>query len=302
MPDAKEYKPSVGLRDLYYALVSQDDADAYAAGTPAYLAPAMVANLAPSVNSETLYADDGPFENMVSEGATEIEMEVTEIPLQVLATLTGTVFDPTTGQFIDNGGTPPEIALGFKAKKSNGSYKYYWFLKGKFTKPSEEKQSDSDTPNPKQAKLKFTALKTIYKWTMGSVVDGVKRVVVDGDVPGTTVLADWFNQVVVPSYGGASALSLTASPLDNATGVAVSVSPTLTFNNALATGVAGILLTEADGTVIASAISINAARKIVTINPDSNLDASTVYLIAVAGVTDIYGQTYANTVISFTTA
>ena len=302
MPIAGEYKPSVGLRDLYYALVTQDDASAYAAGTPAYLAPAVTANLAPAVNTETIYADDGPFENIVSEGATEIEMEVTEIPLQQLAQITGVVYDPTTGAMLDNGGTPPEVALGFRAKKSNGSYKYYWFLKGKFTKPSEEKQSDSDTPNPKMAKLKFTALKTVYQWTMDTTVDGVKRVVVDEDVPGTTVVADWFDNVVVPAYGGAAALTLTASPLDNATGVVVSVSPTLTFNNALATGVSGVLLTKADGTVVASAITIDAARKVITINPDSNMSASTVHLISIAGATDIYGQTYANTVISFTTA
>lgn len=301
MPVSGEYKPAVGLRDLYYALVTQDDASAYAAGTPAYLAPAMTANLAPAVNEETLYADDGPFENMVSEGETKIEMEVTEIPLQQLAEITGTVYDATTGSLLDNGGTPPEIALGFRSKKSNGKYKYYWFLKGKFTKPAEDKQTDSDTPNPKPAKLTFTALKTVYKWTMGSVTDGVKRRVVDEDVPGTTNLANWFTAVQVPAYGGAPSLTLTASPANNATGVAVSVAPTLTFSNALATGTNGIILMTAAGAVVTATYTLNAARKIVTITPGSNLGATTVHLIAVGDATDIYGQKLTDTVIKFTT-
>ena len=38
MPIASaEYKSAVGLRDIYYALVTQDDSSAYVAGTPAYL-------------------------------------------------------------------------------------------------------------------------------------------------------------------------------------------------------------------------------------------------------------------------
>lgn len=301
-PVSGEYKPAVGLRDLYYALVSQDDASAYAAGTPAYLAPAMTANLAPAVNEETIYADDGPFENMVSEGETKIEMELTEIPLQQLAEITGTVYDAATGSLLDNGGTPPLVALGFRAKKSNGKYKYYWYLKGKFTKPSEEKQSDSDTPNIKPAKLTFTALKTVYQWTMGGTTDGVKRRVVDEDVPGSTVLANWFTAVQVPAYGGPTALTCTPSPAHNATGVAVSVAPTLTFNNAMATGTNGIILMTTAGAVVSATYTLNAARKIVTITPGSNLGASTVHYITVADATDIYGQKLTDVVYKFTTA
>jgi phi13 family phage major tail protein len=304
MPVDNEYKPAVGLRDIYYALVSQDDASAYAAGTPAYLAPAMTAKIEPAVNTETLYADDGPYENMVAEGETVIDMEVTEIPLAVLATITGSVYDAVTGSFMDNGGTPPYIALGFRAKKSNGGYKYYWYYKGRFTKPSEEKQSDSDTPNPKPAKLKFTALKTIYKWTMGAVVDGVKRRVVDSDVPGTTVVANWFANVQTPTNGTPSALTMTPVPADNAVSVVVSSNLTLTFNNAMNGNVlSGIALIKgSDDSPVAASITINAARTVVTIDPTSSLTSATEYYISVVNATDIYGQVLTNTVVSFTTA
>jgi len=89
-----------------------------------------------------------------------------------------------------------------------------------------------------------------------------------------------------------------------ATGVAVNVSPTLTFNNALnGSALYGIALIKAsDDSPVAAAITINTARKVITINPTVDLTASTEYYMSVDNVTDIYGQTYANTVVSFTTA
>jgi hypothetical protein len=70
----------------------------------------------------------------------------------------------------------------------------------------------------------------------------------------------------------------------------------------LRTGVTGIALVEVDGTIIASAITIDATNKIVTINPTSNLDASTQYLIIVSGARDVYGQALAIAAYDFTTA
>src|SRR3990172_4982823 len=270
-------KSFVGVDKIYYALVSQDDASAYAAGTPAVFAPAMNIAQAPKSNSKTQYADNQPFDAMNSEGETEVDVEITGLPLDVHAVITGRVYDIATGRFFDNGGTPPDIALGFRAKKSGGAYRYYWFLKGKFGPPSEEQASESDTPDPKSQKMKFTAVRTVHQFVLsGSVTDSVKRNV--GETSDTNFSATtWFDDVQVPVAGSPSALTCTPSPADAATGVAVSVSPTLTFNNALRTGVTGISLVEVDGTVIASAITINAANTVVTINPTSNLDALTQY-------------------------
>jgi phi13 family phage major tail protein len=299
-----EYKPSLGLKDIYYALVTQDDLSAYAAGTPKYLSPAMKLTLKPKTNSESLYADDGAYETMASEGETEGELDITELPLITVAELTGTVYDVTTGSWLDNGGTAPYIALAFRSKKSNGKYKYYWFYRVRCQKPEEEKESDSDTPKPKNAKLKITALKTIYRWTMGAVVDGVKRRVVDEDVPGTTVLANWFTSVQVPTIGSPPTLTLTPVPADNATSVSVSANQTLTFANPMNGNVLnGIALIKgSDDSPVAASITINAARTIVTIDPTSNLTAATEFYISVVNATDIYGQVLTNTVVSFTTA
>jgi len=292
----------VGVDQIYYALVTQDDSSAYAAGTPAVFAPAMKIAQAPKSNSLVQYADNQPFDSMNSEGETELNVEITGLPLDIHAEITGRVWDAATGRFFDNGGTPPDIALGFRAKKSNGDYRYYWFLKGKFAAPNEEQETQTDTPAPKSTSLKFTAVRTVKTFALtGSITDSVKRVVgetSDANFSATT----WFDDVQVPVAGSPDALTCTPSPADAASGVAVSVSPTLTFNNALRTGVTGIALVEVDGTVIAAAITINAANLVVTINPTVDLDPATQYLIVVSGARDIYGQALAITAYDFTTA
>ncbi len=103
--------------------------------------------------------------------------------------------------------------------------------------------------------------------------------------------------------GSPSAISVSSSPADAATGVVVSSNMVLTFNNKLAAGAeSGIILTTAAGVPVACARTIDAARKVVTLNPTSNLGAAADHLIVIAGVSDIYGQTLADTVINFTTA
>ncbi len=299
-----EYKSNVGLRDVYYALVTQDDADAYAAATPAVLAPVMAASVAPASNSKTQYANDQAFDTMSSEGETKIDFELTQIPLEIRAILLGKVYDSATGRLFDNGGTPPDVAISFRSLKSNGSYHYLQYLKGKFQPPSKELATKTDTPDPKGTKITFTAVKTVYQFVQsGSVTDGSKGVEGDEDISNFSG-ATWFDAVQVPVVGSPAALTCTPSPVDGATGVAVGGNITLTFSNPLAGNAEkGILLVNQDTQApVAVARTLNAARTVVTLNPTADLDALTDYLVVVHDVTDIYGQALANAVYNFTTA
>lgn len=300
--NAGEYKSVVGLDDLYIAEVTQDDTSGYVADTPEYFSPAAEATVEPAVNRVTQYADDQPYDTISSEGETTISLTVTNIALEMLAKVTGRVFDSVSGRMWDNGGTPPEMALSFRSQKSNGSYRYYQFLKGRFDMPGEEAATKGDSPDPKTVKITFTAVKTIYEFDLGSIDDGVKRVVGDTDTANFSATG-WFSQVQTPAVVAASALSLSSSvPTDGATGISVSANQTLTFNNALVNDAVyqAVLLLASDASVIAGAITLDATKKILTINPTSSLSASTAYIIAY-NVTDIYGQ-HLSGAINFTTA
>lgn len=299
-----EYKSKIGLDNLYIAVVNTDDSTTFAADTPEYLAPAAEASQEPSGSFEIQYADDQPYDVMSSEGETKITLDVTGMGLEMLAKITGRRFDAATGRMFDNAGVAPYVALSFRSQKSNGGYRYYQYLKGKFDMPKEETATKGEKPEPKTLKLTYTAIKTVKKWDLGGgVTDSVKRIVGDDD---TTNFSDtgWFSQVQTPSTTTPSALALSAGdPTGGATGVAVTKTITLTFNNELASDAIYnvTLINSSTGAVVAGTNTLDVTRKIITVGHSSNLAASTLHRAIYAGVTDIYGQTLTG-VLSFTTA
>jgi phi13 family phage major tail protein len=298
------YKSYVGVDNVYYAPVTQDDAALYAADTPAYLAPIMNISMEPAAGAKVQYADNQPFDAMVAEGETKITCEITGMDSEALATILGMTYDVASARVFDNGGVPPYVALGFRAMKADGSYRYYWFLKGRFMKPKEEIATKADTPDIKTVKLEFAALKTIYHFELvdGGLTDGVKRVfgeTSDDDFDETS----WFDEVQVPSAGSLPAFTLTPVPADNATGIVGTAPITLTFSNPIVTGTDGIILMKAtDRSLPTATYVISATYKVVTITPGSALTAGAIYFISVADVTSVYGQKLTDTVLKFTVA
>jgi phi13 family phage major tail protein len=297
-----EYYSRIGLDSLYVALVTEDSASAYVAGTPETLAPAAEASQEPSTSMEIQYADDLPFDVANAEGPTKITLKLTGLPPEMQALITGAEFDPTTGRVYDNGGVPPYFALSFRSLKSNGSYRYYQYLKGKFSMPKEDTSTRGEKPEPKTQDLEFTAIFTTHQFDLGDINGSAKRVYGDED---TTAFdpTGWFTQVQVPGAATPSALALSSSlPTDGATNVVITVNQTLTFNNALVDAAPnGVTLIKAsDGTVVAGTKTLDATKKIITIDPTASLSTSTAYIIVYA-VTDIYGQTL-NGAVNFETA
>lgn len=297
-----EYKSVVGLDKVYVAKVTGDSASAYTAETPEYLAPAADASAEPSTSQETQYADDQPFDVLTGEGETKITLTFTNVPFEMVAKLLGKTFNAASGRMFDqgSGSTPPDYALSFRSMRSNGKYRYFQYLKGKFSAPKDEAQSVASAKTPKPQQLVFTAVNTVYKFDLGgAATESVKRVVGDQDATNFDG-ATWFNQVQTPAVVAPSALSLSGSvPTDGATSVSRTNDLTLTFNNALVSTQGVVLFNPATGDVIASAITLDTTRKIVTINPNASLAASTAHLLTYA-VMDIYGQTL-NGSVNFTT-
>lgn len=297
------YKSILGADNLYYAIVTQDDGDAYAAEAPVYLAP--LANIAvkPKVGTKIQYFDNIPMESLFSEGESEAEIEIQGLPLDRKAELLGKTFDAVNQRMYDDGGIPPYVALGYRALKSDGTYKYYWYLKCQFATPDDEAATKTDTPDPKSIKLMVKALYTTYLFDVdGSNDRSVKKVEIDTAISGADVTT-WFDDVQIPSPSADPSFTLTPAPADGAVSQSVNVAITLTFSNPLRGGAEnGIALLRSDTQAAISVTrSINAARTVVTL-AHSALTAAKTYLITVNGVRDIYGQTLADVVYDFTTA
>ena len=98
-----------------------------------------------------------------------------------------------------------------------------------------------------------------------------------------------------------SALALsTIVPDDEATNVALDANIVMTFNNKIQKE--SVIVTSETGAIVAGSKTWDATGKILTFNPTANLTASTIYLVTLGGVADIYGQSLTATVKNFTTA
>jgi len=99
------------------------------------------------------------------------------------------------------------------------------------------------------------------------------------------------------------ALAIAASfPAEGASEISVSANLVLIFNHEMASGAENnVSLQEAGGSPVTSANSLDVTGKILTVNPDTDLQAASSYRIVIDGVADVYGQTLTEE-ISFTTA
>jgi len=137
----------IGLRDVHYAILDQDDIDdGLDYQSPKQLVGAVTGSINPNASTETLFADDGPMEVASTLGDIELELEMADLPPDVQADLLGHTFNEDSGILERKSeDTPPWLAIGFKALKSNGNYRYIWLLKGKLIVPEETYETRGDS-------------------------------------------------------------------------------------------------------------------------------------------------------------
>jgi phi13 family phage major tail protein len=137
---------TVGLDRLYYAPITE------AAGTgdetygaPVMLAKAISAELSVEIAEATLWADDGAAELVKEFKNGKLTLGVDNIGRGAAVALTGATAD-ANGVLVsssEDGGAP--VAIGFRAKKSNGKYRYVWLYKVKFAVPSTSLATKGDS-------------------------------------------------------------------------------------------------------------------------------------------------------------
>lgn len=298
----KKYGEFVGVDSLYYALVTQDDISGYTAGTPVYLAPAAEISGEPETNNTPTYYDNKPGNNYVSEGVTTLTVTVANVPAQLMATLLGKAYDAASGRVYDSGEpNPPDVAVGFRYNMGRGEYRYYWYLKGTFAGGAEEAATKTNDVDVRTYQLTFTAISTTKEWTVNGKSQSLKRVFGD-TASGSFNGAGWFTQVQTPDVSGApAALAMSSiSPVDGSTTAPKNSPIVLTFNNKIAAE-SVTLLNSTTGDVVTVTKSWDAAGKVLTLTPTAQLAATTKYIVSIAGVVDVFGQSLVASGKDFTT-
>ena len=120
---------TIGLRDLYRAPITIGTSGAEEYGTPVRMAKAISAELSVEVAEAILYADDGADEVVKEFVSGEITLNVNDLLPADLAALLGQKQDADKVVYGADTDEAPYFAIGFRAKKAGGTYKYIWLTK-----------------------------------------------------------------------------------------------------------------------------------------------------------------------------
>ena len=136
---------TVGLDRLYYSKITENIAGDETYGTPQMLAKAISADLEIELNEATLFADDSAAEVVKEFKSGKLSLGINDIGAAVAGDLVGAVIDDN-GVVISQGeGMPSPVAVGFRAKKSNGKYRYFWIYRVIFGIPATNLATKGDS-------------------------------------------------------------------------------------------------------------------------------------------------------------
>ncbi|WP_432422585.1 major tail protein [Thermoanaerobacterium thermosaccharolyticum] len=136
---------TIGLDRLYYAKITENENGEEIYDTPVPLAKAITAELSVELAEATLYADDGAAEVVKEFQSGTLTLGVADIGVDVAEVLTGATLDDNKVLIStsEDGGAP--VAIGFRAKKANGKYRYFWLYRVKFGIPATNLQTKGDS-------------------------------------------------------------------------------------------------------------------------------------------------------------
>jgi phi13 family phage major tail protein len=190
---------TIGLDKLFYSKITEDTDGSETYETPVQLAKAMSAELSVELAEATLYADDGAAEIVKEFKSGTLSLGVDDIGASVASDLTGATIDEN-GVVVsasEDGGDP--VAVGFRAKKSNGKYKYYWLYRVKFGIPATNLATKGDSITFSTPTIEGTILRR-------NKVDGKgkhpwKAEVTEGDATvSAETITNWYKEVYEPTY------------------------------------------------------------------------------------------------------
>lgn len=195
---------TIGLDKLYYSKITEDASGIETYETPKTLAKAVSAELSVELAEATLFADDVAAEIVKEFKSGTLTLGVDDIGVEVAADLTGAQIDKNNVLISGGQDAGSPVAIGFRAKKSNGKYKYYWLYRVKFGIPAASLATKGDSISFSTPSIEGTVLCRNKPDASGK--HPWKAEVTEGDKGVTeTVIADWYKSVYEPTYEAGSA-------------------------------------------------------------------------------------------------
>ena len=193
---------TIGLDRLYYAKITEGENGEETYATPTPLAKAISAELSVELAEAILYADDGAAEIVKEFKNGTLALGIDDIGSTVASDLTGATIDDNHVLIStsEDGGTP--VAVGFRAKKANGKYKYYWLYKVKFGIPATNLATKGDSITFSTPAIEGTIMRRNKLDAKGK--HPWKAEVIEGDTEvAAETITNWYKNVYEPSFASA---------------------------------------------------------------------------------------------------
>jgi phi13 family phage major tail protein len=203
---------TIGLDSLYYAKITEDQNGIETYGTPKVLAKAMTAELSVELIEAILYADDGASEVVKEFKSGALTLGIDDIGSLVAQDLTGCKIDSNNVVVSrsEDGGSP--VAVGFRAKKANGKYRYFWLYRVIFSVPATTLATKGDSITFSSPTIEGTVFRR-------NKLDGEnkhpwKAEVTEGDTGvSASTISSWFTSVYEPDFTAVTpTITITSQP------------------------------------------------------------------------------------------
>ena len=190
---------TIGLDKLFYSKITENENGEETYATPVPLAKAMTAELSIELAEATLYADDGASEIVKEFQSGTLTLGIDDIGTAVAEDLTRAKIDSNKVLISagEDGGTP--VAVGFRAKKSNGKYRYFWLYRVKFGIPGASLQTKGDsitfsTPTIEGTVMRRNKVDVLNNHPWKSEVNE------DDSSVSSSTISGWFSEVYEPDF------------------------------------------------------------------------------------------------------
>lgn len=156
MPETVVNTRRMGMKDIYVAVVTENTVENYTTDTPIKLGRAIGAKVTVKKTIEKTYSDDNIEEIIENFESADIEIENNKLSPMQKALVRGAKYE--NGFLVNNANDKAaEIAIGWRAKQTNGKYEFVWYYCGKFNEgQTEEYDTNGDKTKTQTSKLKGT--------------------------------------------------------------------------------------------------------------------------------------------------
>ena len=188
---------TIGLDKLYYAPITLDNDGKETYGTPVQLAKAISAELSVELNEATQYGDDGIADSCKEFKSGSLSLNIVDLKASAVAALLGAEIDEN-GVLISRGEDVANyVAIGYRARRSNGKYHYFWLYRVQFAIPGTSLATKGDSITFSTPTIEGTIFQRVKPDSKGT---HPWKAEIEEDGTNSTVINAWYTSVYEPTY------------------------------------------------------------------------------------------------------